>query len=334
MGAAVRDVFLWLAPADTEIIANPRRDPTRERLLCLEYGAKIGAEKSAVALGGGALNSAVTFSRLGFNTAAAVSLGCDDNADAIVADMKREKVGTALISYHSTRPTGFSVLLVAGKEREHAAIVERGANDLLDFPAKAAASKTRWYYTTTLHGQGWQKVLDKIVASAVAKKVLWAWNPGGEQLSSGLGALGRFLKHCTVFAVNRDEALSLVGAEGGRKHDIKHLLEAVLHWGVKIALITDGPEGAYCSDGKQIYHVAADQKLKVVESTGAGDGFGSGFVSGLIMTKNQNIPYALALGMANAESVLGQVGAQEGILHKRDIDKAVKRIKNRIKKLK
>lgn len=335
IGAAVRDIFLWLAPTDVEIMNNPRPEPTRRRLLALEYGAKIGAAKSAFSLGGGALNSAVSFSRMGLKTAALVALGCDDNADAVIADMKREKIGTGLVSYHSRRPTGFSVLLVAGQEREHAAIVERGANELLSFPSIKKLGGAKWYYTAAIYGSDWIKTVSDIAAQAADKKVLWAWNPGGEQLARGVGALGRWLKHCAVFTVNRDEALELVGSENKpRQRDIKYLLSAFLLWGPKMVIITDGADGAYCAHGEQIFYVAADAKVKVVESTGAGDAFGSGFVSGLIMTKNQNIPYALALAMANAESVLGHIGAQEGILRKRDIDKAVAKTMRRIKKLK
>ena len=58
---------------------------------------------------------------------------------------------------------------------------------------------------------------------------------------------------------------------------------------------------------------------KGVNTTGAGDAFGSGFVAGL-MAKN-DINFALRLAAANATSVVEHIGAQEGILTKSDFSK-------------
>jgi len=69
--------------------------------------------------------------------------------------------------------------------------------------------------------------------------------------------------------------------------------------------------------------------IKVKERTGAGDSFGSGFISGLI--SNKDIGDSLNLGISNSESVIQYIGAQEGILHKSDLKKAVNNKKHKIK---
>jgi len=53
-----------------------------------------------------------------------------------------------------------------------------------------------------------------------------------------------------------------------------------------------------------------------VDRTGAGDAFGSGFVSALI--KGASLDEALQLGSANATGVLGEWGANEGLLEAGD----------------
>jgi len=69
IGSAVRDMYLFLKEKDAIVIDNPKKEITRKQLLALEYGAKLDVEDSFQAVGGGGINSAVTFSRLGLKSA-------------------------------------------------------------------------------------------------------------------------------------------------------------------------------------------------------------------------------------------------------------------------
>ncbi len=334
LGAAVRDIFLFLNPTDVLVLDNPAEDPTRQKLLALEYGAKIHAAGSKLAWGGGALNSAITFSRAGLTTAMVASLGCDDMAEAIVRILERENITPELLSYHSRSQTGFSVLVVDKITGEHVALVERGANDAFKFSGRThKLSAAPWCYLTSLTGAHWPEAMGKIIDAVKQHKIKLAWNPGNEQLERGWGLFGRFLKHCAVLILNRDEALALLQSDGQENNDINHILNSLLHWGVKMVIVTDGPAGAYFADKRQKLHIAASSDVKVIDSTGAGDAFGSGFVSGLMATKAANIPYALQAAMANAESVISQIGAQAGIIYAKDLDKIIKKKRYKIKKI-
>jgi 2-dehydro-3-deoxygluconokinase len=52
--------------------------------------------------------------------------------------------------------------------------------------------------------------------------------------------------------------------------------------------------------------------VDVVATVGAGDAFAAGFISAL--WHERSLPEALRLGSANAASVVGQTGANRGIL--------------------
>lgn len=334
IGAAVRDIFLFLNPADILLLDNSANDPRRQKLLALEYGAKIQAANSQLAFGGGAFNSATTFSRAALKTAVITALGCDDTGEAIIRLLERENINHEFVSYHSRGQTGFSVLVVDKATGEHVALVERGANDLFNFSARShKLSSAAWCYLTSLTGEHWQASMDKIINIVKNNKIKLAWNPGNEQLERGWGLFGRFLKHCQLLILNHDEAMALIKSDGEEIKGINHTLNALLRWGVKMVIITDGPEGAYYADKHQKLHIAARGDVKVVDSTGAGDAFGSGFVSGLIATKMGNISYALQVAMANAESVISQIGAQAGIVYAKDLDKIIKKKKYKIKKI-
>lgn len=334
VGAAVRDIFLFLKPTDVSVLDNPDQDLTCKKLLALEYGAKIHAAASKLAFGGGALNSSITFSRQGLTTEAITALGCDDTGEAIIRLLERENVNHDSISYHSRGQTGFSVLVVDKATGEHVALVERGANDLFKFSARAhKLSAAPWCYLTSLTGEHWQASMDKIISTVKNNQIKLAWNPGNEQLERGWGLFGRYLKHCALLILNRDEALGLLQSDGEENNDVNHILNSLLHWGVKMVIVTDGPEGAYYADKHQKFHIATSSDVKVVDSTGAGDAFGSGFVSGLIATKMGNIAYALQVAMANAESVISQIGAQAGIVQAKDLDKILKKKRYKIRKI-
>jgi len=78
-----------------------------------------------------------------------------------------------------------------------------------------------------------------------------------------------------------------------------------------IIIITKGKDGAVCFDHDFFYQIPA-QKVKVVDATGAGDSFGSGFIAGLIKTENNE--KALVLAMSNAIANIKAVGANQGLL--------------------
>ena len=95
------------------------------------------------------------------------------------------------------------------------------------------------------------------------------------------------------------------------------LLRTVQGWGPGMVVITCGEKGAYVIDNGQVYFEKV-KKVKAVDTTGAGDAFGASFVAGLIFYKN-DVRKALKLGMLNSASVVARVGAQAGLLTRRDL---------------
>ena len=72
-----------------------------------------------------------------------------------------------------------------------------------------------------------------------------------------------------------------------------------------------------------------NKEQKLVDRTGAGDAFGSGFVAGLLHQRSTSniepptveaIKYAIRLATANAASVVEHIGATEGTLTKQQFE--------------
>ena len=88
--------------------------------------------------------------------------------------------------------------------------------------------------------------------------------------------------------------------------------------------MTKGKEGVVVSNGEYLYR-AGSLGLKMVDGTGAGDAFGSGFVSGII--EKNGIVFAIQLAMANSSNAITKWGAKEGLLKKGQKWQKVKAVK-------
>jgi sugar/nucleoside kinase (ribokinase family) len=102
--------------------------------------------------------------------------------------------------------------------------------------------------------------------------------------------------------------------------EVKDLLTKLHTLGPKIVVVTDGPKGAYASDGSQSWFMPPYPDPKPpYERTGAGDAFSSTVTVALALGKA--LPEALTWGPINSMSVVQKVGAQEGLLDRASLEK-------------
>jgi ribokinase len=143
-----------------------------------------------------------------------------------------------------------------------------------------------------------------------------AFQPGTFQMEAGTERLKRIYERSEVLILNREEAASV----GGGKHDNVHDLFNHLHkLGPKIVVITDGPNGAYASDGHNRYQMPLyPDPAPPIDRTGAGDSFASTFVAALM--KGNTIEGALQWAPINSMSVVQKVGAQAGLLTEKQLE--------------
>jgi len=306
IGGATRDIMFYSDEGELVSTGNM----TKQKLLGFEYGAKILADKLFNSFGGGASNTAATFSSLGLKTACVCRIGNDDNGKAILKNFKGKNINSSFVKIDGKQATGFSVILtIDNTAKEHIVFAHRGANSFLnakDLPLSQI--NTDWFYISSLPKVGWEQIMKDIIKEK--KKI--AWNPGGQQLED-MAKVKKYLPHIQYLQINRDEAL-----EFKKLKNIKGLLKYIGGLGPKIVVITDGKKGAYAYDKKKYYFMVSKSK-KREDTVGVGDSFASAFTSALIYDKN--IKTALKWGINNSSSVVAKIGAQNGVLNKRTIDR-------------
>lgn len=323
IGGATRDVAFF---TDHGFLIDNKDNPfnLNQKLLGFEYGAKIRIDKFINLFGGGAANAAVNFSGLGFKTAALLEVGDDENGRAIIKNLKDRRVATNLVKINKKADSGSSFILIT-KSAERIIFTTRGANDYLDLDKErlAAISRSKNIYIASLTGS-WKKVLQSVFKTKHQKIF---WNPGSQQLSVGLKGLSPFLKKTYCLLINREEALALILSDlNNTKRSYSffenndNLLELIKSYGPKIVVITDGSRGASFYDGTSFYHQKIVKEKKHLDTTGIGDVFNSTFSAGLLFYKG-DIVKAARLASRNAASKISHLGAQNGLLSKKELMK-------------
>ncbi len=319
-GGATRDIFFNTSKG--VIFPDPKDE--QEKLLAFQYGQKIITDNAYFSFGGGAFNTAVSFKKLGLKVAAHINVGRDESAYSIVQRLKLLGIDTSLVMTDPENHTALSLLVM--DKKDHVAFLHRGSNNFLKFPPKDILKKTKWFLITSLTGES-ARILPELINFAYENNIKVALNPGGAQLRGDCEKLKELLGKVELILLNREEAETLACSEENCDviSDNRILLGKIQKMGPKRVIITEGEKGSYYFDNNVINFEPVFKADKVIDTTGAGDAFGSTFLAGII--KGMQIPKAQKMAAVNASNVAQFRGAQEGLLTEKEIENKLKKIK-------
>lgn len=309
IGAVVQDTFI--GASQTGVIRWDKAESGDG--LVFPLGAKIDVEVMQHEVGGGAANTSVAFSRLGLEAGVVSRVGDDFVGKMIREVLENEKVNTRFLRLDHECPSGQSVLLLA-PDGNRTVLTRRGA--AADFDQsdvdESILTRTGWIYLSSIGGK--MPALRHIFAICRLHGVKVAWNPGSLELKYGYKKLAPMLEQVDVLLLNREEAAKLTEIPHGSVEEVLHKLLEYVHNGMVV--VTNGAEGAMAFDGEHVEDLPG-RDVPVVDATGAGDSFGSGFVGAHIL--GLGMDRALSFAIENAESVIGHVGTQAGLLRRSDV---------------
>jgi len=343
IGGATFDMFIR---ADDHGVMEFKTAQETHDWLCLEHGGKVKIDEVHETFGGGATNTGVAFARMGFDAGTVVKVGAE-YGDKVVDNLKKEGVDTRFIRRTRRDKTAFSTILNTF-EGDRTVLTYAGANQFFnvkDLPLKEL-EQADWIFLNHLTEK------DSKIPQAILKilknnpRIRLVWNPGREQLEQGIKKWKALLDHTEILFVNKEEASLFARTPykpaGIKSKDPKHhvrLPKAFLppyaddvseimyqffsKTDVKHVVITDSRNGAQASDGRHLYFCPVILH-KLVDSTGAGDAFASGFTSGFI--RGKSLKTALKYGTLNAYNVINYFGAQAGLLTREQMEKRVKQL--------
>lgn len=311
VGDSVVDIFLKI----NENNPNFGLDKEKNKLF-VSYGEKINVEKHIMDIGGNATNTSVGVSRLNLNVGIYAEIGKDEFSQKILTKLKNENINIDLIIQTQNENTSFSVGINYKGERtllvEH---VKRGH----DFNFENVSAK--YIYLTSL-GDVWEKAYKNTLGFIDNNDTKLAFNPGTLQIEKRDKLITDIIEKTDYLFLNKQEAEKILYSEilnltNNNHSHIKKLLYGLRSLGAKNVIITDSKNGSFLqNEDNNIYFLKAFD-VEVIEKTGAGDAYTSGFLAAVIKGKTQE--EAMIWGTLNSANVIQKIGAQEGLLTENEI---------------
>lgn len=309
IGDIVTDAFIKLIDDQAYVTENDQG-----KWLTMQFGTKLPFDHAEVLEGvGNASNAAVSASRLGLKTSFVTNVGDDKEGLSMIKALQKEKIDTSLVRVNARKVSNMHYVLWYKEERT---ILINHENYKYYWPHLRPDEIPRWVYFSSISENALEyhdQVSDWLDKHPDVKL---AFQPGTFQMKAGTERLKRLYARSEVMVLNREEAEFV---SGGKREDLHGLFDRLHALGCKIVVITDGPDGAYASDGNQrlkmpLYPDPAPPK----ERTGAGDAFASTFVAAL--AKGNSLEGALQWAPINSMSVVQQTGAQAGLLTEKELE--------------
>ena len=212
---------------------------------------------------------------------------------------------TSRVEISENYNTDYSTVILA-PNGERTILTYRGASSrIFADNFKLRPREFDWIYVSNLSGRF--DTLDNIFHEATKNGVKIMWNPGKKELVHPEMILN-LLNDVEVLLLNKEEAQSLFG-----DFEPEELVLRAKNL-VKIIIVTSGADGVWATDGDCIVRAGMYEDVPRKDTTGAGDAFGSGFLSQ--WSQGAGIKQSILYASANSTSVIQHIGAKKGILRK------------------
>ncbi len=287
--------------------------------LAMQYGTKIPFQEAYIVEAvGNSANAAVSCARLGLKSGLVANVGGDQHGRDMIAALEKNKVVADFVRVNSTKKSNYHYVLWYKEERT--ILIKHEEYDY-HWPHFRPDEIPKWIYVSSISKNAidfHDQISDWLDKNPDVKV---AFQPGTFQMEAGAERLKRIYARTEVLVLNREEAVLVSGGDYDNLHDLLDKLHSI---GPKIVVITDGPAGAYASDGTNRLKMPIYPDIAPpFERTGAGDAFASTFIAAII--KGNNLEGALQWAPINSMNVVQKIGAQEGLLSEHQIDEFLKK---------
>jgi sugar/nucleoside kinase (ribokinase family) len=229
--------------------------------------------------GGDAFNQSITLATLGYPVHLLGKIGTDSIATFLLAEGANRGVDVSLIATDPLHQTSISIVLIGPSGDRNFIGCADGTNshlgaadfDISIFPKCRVVSLGSLYGSLSLTGSA----IESVMAAAKAAGCVTV----ADMMHADRGSLddaARALRFVDYFIPNEEEGAALTGSK-----DPAAIASVLLGIGVKCVVIKLGPRGCFLKTSETEEYIPAVPAVPV-DTTGAGDAFVSGFISGII----------------------------------------------------
>jgi ribokinase len=268
-------------------------------------------EDYAEACGGSAANTTVGLARLGCKVGFIGKVASDREGKLQLDCFSAEGVDTNGIIKAEQGKSG-AVLGFVDKKGARALYINSGVNDTIKFEEIKPdyASQAKFLHLTSFVGEKSLQT-QKQLLTTLPSDVKVSFDPGAVYAQKGYSAIEPIIKKTYVLMPNSFELEQLTG-----ESDYCKGADFMIGRGIKIVAVKLGSAGCYVTDGRERLRIEPF-KVKVVDTTGAGDAFCAGFLYGLI--KNKSLSECGRLGNFVASRCIMEMGARAGLPYAKDL---------------
>lgn len=302
IGDIISDAFIKLSEEHAEVIT----DEKGYKRLSFELGAKLPYDQADIVEAVECSpNAAVSMSRLGVDVSLMSWIGDDAPGNGMIEYLKTQNVGTDTLVVTEGMKSNYHYVLRYGADRTKLQKFE-------DYPYewKVPTKKPDWIYLGVLGEKTWP--LHEAILGYLEQnpEIKLAFQPGMYHLIWGTQKIAKFYERAEIVVMNREEAAEVTGNE---RANVSDLITGLHSLGIRVAVVTDGPDGAYASEGNGIVFMPIYPDIKEpYDRTGAGDAFASTLTAALAL--GESLETALKWAPINSMHVSQFIGAQKGLL--------------------
>lgn len=273
----------------------------------LAIGGKYFADGFYEGLGGGATNVAIGAKKNGLKVALAATIGENVFKKVIIHKLDELKINYSLSIFEPDYYNISAVLVAPSGDRS--IINYRSPHpETYDEPYELEKlQKTKMVYLANLPNVSLHKKT-QMLQFFKEKGIITFANLGVSDCRKEFVSLRRFLKQVDVLIINAHEFAEMIRTEYEKIDFTENVKEEYLGEFKHLKLVlTDGMKGSYGYFEEKVYHQKAVKAKKVVDATGAGDGYTAGFIAAY--NKSHDIVEAMKTGAEYSATIVGVVGA-------------------------
>lgn len=272
-----------------------------------DYDDNFDCNQYTKHFGGSPANIAMNIKKLGGNAAISSSVGNDGLGDFLINHLKSNNIDT---SYINKVNNSTSMVLVSKSKSTPVPIFYRGADynidydDNIDYALKNC--KIVHFSCWPISQENSRKTIEKVIDTARKNNILIGFDPNYHEMiweknHDGLEYIKNLVSKVDIIKPSEVDSERIFGPDTPEKQ-VKKFIDL----GAKLVIMTLGKDGAIVTNGVETLKFKT-LATEIVDTTGAGDAFWSGFYTGL--TKSYALKDSLNLGFATSAFKLKYVGA-------------------------
>lgn len=260
------------------------------------YGDNFESSIYHMYFGGSPANIAMNVKKLGINSLISSAVGKDGLGNFLINQLQKRKIDT---NYVQLVDYATSLVLLTKSKGSPVPIFYREADYHLQFTPQLkdaiANSKIIHFSCWPISKMPARKTIERIIQEAKAHQTLICFDPNyhpmiWDRKENGIEYIKSIIRNVDIIKPSEDDAERIFGKDSAERQ-----IEKFLQLGAKLIILTLGKDGVIVSNGEETIKIKS-LAAEVVDTTGAGDAFWSGFYTGIV--KGHTIRESINIGLA------------------------------------